>query len=95
MSDKVYMAHCLDSTSDEGIRYFVQFGIRVAIDGKDYVRVGTTLHALPQEGWRETHAAAIRDVANKAGDLAVRLRLQAEHLRRQADAEDEKNKVTA
>jgi hypothetical protein len=95
MSDKVYIAHCLDTVCQEGIRHYVQMGVRVTVDGKEYVRVGTVLHETPHDEWRATHADAVRDVANKAGDLAVRLRLQAEHLRRQADAEDEKNKVTA
>jgi hypothetical protein len=83
---KVYQAHWLDSFDAAGLRFYVQFGDQVVVDGQPYVRVGTSL--VPQDTrWRESRADALRDVAMQAEDLAVKLRLQAEHLRKTADVE--------
>ena len=81
----VFQAMISDSLDGSGVRFYVQQGEQVVLEGQTYVRVGTSL-TLQNPRWRESRADALRDVATKAEDLAVRLRLQAEHLRRTADA---------
>lgn len=86
----------LDDSSfkGDGIWVFFQQGELVAIEGTEFVRLGTTLVQVNGE-WHRTMADAMRAVAARIEEMATRLRLQAEHVRRQADAEDEKAKVAA
>lgn len=80
---RLYQAHVLDSFDSDGLRFFLQFGEQVTIDGTEYVREHTSLHER-SDRWHASRGDALRCVADKVESMAGRLADQAARLRQQA-----------
>ena len=88
---KVYRAYISSSDSN----HWVDEGVRVMVEGVEYVRMGSTTHAtlVPFESnyggrWRETRAEALRDVAAAFEERAVTLQAKSSEIRLKADEAD-------
>jgi hypothetical protein len=84
---RVYQGYvCNDGTAT----YWVSEGDLVAVDGVDYVRVGSDPNwsLVPFGGakWRYTHAEAMRDVAQIITERAMASLEKAEKIRRESMA---------